>query len=229
MRITTHGTFLVQLTRLGLMNAYLVREPDGLTLVDTGMPGSAPGILQAAQRLELPIRRVVLTHAHSDHVGSLDALHAALPDAEVLISARDARLLRGDHTLDPHEPQTPLRGGYPGVQTVPDRLLQPDDRVGSLQVVGTPGHTPGHVALLDTRDGTLIAGDAFYTVGGVAVASERRLRFPLPAMATWHAPTALTSARTLVGLNPTRLAAGHGPVVERPAAAMQQALARISG
>ncbi len=231
MRITRHGQFLYLLTRLGLMNSALVREDDGFTLVDTGIPGSAPALLKAAADLGAPIRRVVLTHAHDDHVGSLDALHAALPEAEVLISERDARLLRGDLGLDPGEPQTPLRGGLRGAKTAPTRLLRLDgtDRVGHLRVVPAPGHTPGHAALLDTRDGTLLCGDAFQAVAGVRVCSDHRGLFPLTAFATWHAPTALHSAQALADLHLTRLVPGHGRVVEDPEAAMRRAVSRAGG
>src|SRR5207244_12660350 len=95
MKVTAYSNNLFQLTRLGFVNCYLVREEDGLTLIDTGMSGQAQSIIQAAQQLGLPIVRIVLTHAHTDHVGSLDALHETLPDAQVAISARDARFLSG--------------------------------------------------------------------------------------------------------------------------------------
>src|SRR5919199_2862894 len=91
MRMTRHGDDLVQLTRLPHLfpvNCYLVREDDGWTLIDAALPGSAPAILAAAQSLGAPIMRIVLPHAHGDHVGSLDALHAALPAAAVLVPAR---------------------------------------------------------------------------------------------------------------------------------------------
>jgi glyoxylase-like metal-dependent hydrolase (beta-lactamase superfamily II) len=227
MRVSQHGPFLTQLTRfprLFPVNCYLVREEDGLTLVDAAIPGSEKGILAAAQRLGQPIRRIVLTHAHSDHFGALDALHQLLPEAEVLVSARDARFLAGDMRLDPDEPQTRLRGGYGQIATVPTRLLTDGDRVGSLQVLHTPGHTPGHIALFDTRNGTLIAGDAFQTRAGIAVSGTLRLLFPFPAMATWNRPLALASARRLHALAPTRLAVGHGELIEQPVAAMQQAI-----
>src|SRR5215207_2954503 len=103
-----------QITRLGLVNAYLVEEDDGLTLIDTNLPRSQKAILAAAERLGAPIVRIALTHAHQDHIGSLDALAAALPGVEVLISARDARLLAKDMTLEPGEEKGKLRGGYPG-------------------------------------------------------------------------------------------------------------------
>ncbi len=229
MKTSSHGEHLAQVTRMGIVNCYLVSEPDGLTLVDTGLPGSKKGLLEAADAKGAPIVRIALTHAHGDHVGSLDKLAAALPDAEVSIGARDARLMAGDRQLDPEEPQAKLRGSYPNVKTRPTRVLEPGDRVGSLEVVASPGHTPGHVAYLDTRDRTLIAGDAFQTKGGMAVAGVVRPLFPFPAIATWHRPTALESARALRALDPSRLAVGHGRVLESPAAKMDAAIAAAAG
>src|ERR687885_1886995 len=105
MKTIRHTPHLVRLTRLGAVNAFLVAEDDGLTLVDTMIPRSQDAILAAARELDAPIVRIALTHAHGDHVGSLDALAAALPQAEVSISPRDARFLTGDKSLDPGEPQ----------------------------------------------------------------------------------------------------------------------------
>ena len=229
MKTTRHTANLVRLTRLGAVNAYFVVEEDGLTLVDTMLPKSQDAILAAARDLGLPIARIALTHAHGDHVGSADALAAALPNATVAVSARDARLLAGDKSLDPGEPQSKLRGGYPKLETRPSVLLAPGDRVGSLEVVAAPGHTPGQVAFLDTRDRTLIAGDAYSTLGGVETSAKVNWRFPLPALATWDKPTAVRTARELRALDPARLAVGHGNVVEAPAAAMDAAIARAEG
>ncbi|HLY25026.1 MAG TPA: MBL fold metallo-hydrolase [Aggregatilineales bacterium] len=225
MKITTHGDYLVQLTRFVAFNCQLVREDDGFTLIDTLFGGSARGILAAAQQLGAPIQRIALTHAHSDHVGSLDALHAVLPDVEVAISARDARFLAGERSLDPDEPKDKLRGGYVTVKTRPTRLLKPGDSVGSLEVVASPGHTPGHISFFDHRDGTLIAGDAYSTQGGIAVASIIRWAFPLPGFAAWHRATCIRSAEALLALHPNRLAVGHGKVIEQPVADMQRAIA----
>ena len=224
MKSTTHGKNLIKLTRLGMFNCYLVQEDDGFTLIDTNLPGSAKGILAAAKAHGAPIVRIVLTHVHGDHVASLDALKQELPEVAVAITARDARFLAGDMTLDPDEPQTKLRGGYQVCQTKPTRLLEPGDRIGSLEVIASPGHTPGHAAFFDVRDKTLVAGDAFQTQGGIAVTGVMRWLFPFPAMATWHKPTALQSAQALRALNPTRLAVGHGKVIEDPLTAMDQAI-----
>ena len=216
-----------RLSRLGFVNAYLVEEDDGLTLVDTMIPRSGKAIRSAADALGRPIVRVALTHAHGDHVGSLDELARALPGVEVLISGRDARLLAKEKSLDPGEPGK-LRGSYPGASTRPTRTVEAGDRIGSLEVVAAPGHTPGHVAFLDVRDRTLYCGDAFSTLGGMATSAKPNPRFPLPALATWHRPTALESARALRALDPARLAPGHGGVVEQPGAAMDAAIAKGS-
>ncbi|MDN4068164.1 MBL fold metallo-hydrolase [Paenibacillus vini] len=214
------------LPRIFPVNCYLVEEEDGVTLIDAALPYSAEGIIQAAVKTAgKPLTRIVLTHAHDDHVGALDAIKAKYPDIPVYISARDARLLEGDVTLDPSEPQTPIRGGVPKkVATRADVLLADGDRVGSLQVVASPGHTPGSISLLDTRDGALVVGDAFQTRGGIAVSGIIRPLFPFPAMATWNAETALDSAIKLAALKPSLLAAGHGTMIENPAGALAKAI-----
>ncbi len=224
MKVTQHGNHLWQLTRLLAFNSYLVHEDEGLTLIDTNLAGSAKDILQAASGIGLPITRILLTHAHGDHVGSLDQLAQQLPGVEVAFTQRTADFLQGNLTLQPDEPQAELRGNFVNRATLPTRLLTPAESIGSLRVVAAAGHTPDHIAFLDERDGTLIAGDAFQTQGGIAVAGIRRWQFPFPAMATWHLPTALECAMALRQLNPERLAVGHGRVLDDPLPLMDEAI-----
>jgi len=68
---------ITRISRFGIVNCFLVREDDGLTLVDAMIPGSAKVIQAAAAKLGAPIVRIALTHAHSDHIGALDALHTS--------------------------------------------------------------------------------------------------------------------------------------------------------
>lgn len=218
-----------QLTRFGMVNAFLVREDDGLTLVDTMIRGSADSLLEAARGLGAPITRIVITHAHDDHVGSLAAVSRSLPEAEVVVSRRDSKLVRGDKSGEPGEPDGRLLGRFPAIDVTIDREVVGDDLVGSLRVIDTPGHTPGHISLLDTRDGVLIAGDAFSSLGGLATSAGPYWRFPLPGFATWDRPTALESAGKLRALEPEVLAVGHGgPVTDDPGSKMQAAVDKRS-
>ena len=226
MRVVQIGERAHQLTQWGMINAFLVREEDGFTLVDTCM-GQAEAIVEASVGLRQPIARIVLTHAHRDHVGSLDALVRKLPEAKVMVGRREMRLLRGDLTLESSEARYPLRGGYARSDAKVARELDEGDKVGSLRVVGSPGHTPGHIALLDERDGTLFGGDAWSTLGGVTPGGVMNWMFPLPAVATWNRKKARESARKLYKLGPERLAVGHGKTIDGAAAAMKKALSLV--
>jgi glyoxylase-like metal-dependent hydrolase (beta-lactamase superfamily II) len=228
MRIIRESTVyqLTFLPRFFPVNCYLVEEDDGLTLVDAALPYSSKGILQAAREIGKPIIRILLTHAHEDHVGALDALKEVLPDVPVYISRRDARLLAGDRSLDPNEPNTPIRGGVPKkLKTRADIFLEEGEQIGSLIAVATPGHTPGSMSFFDTRNNILIVGDAFQTRGGVAVSGQLRPLFPFPAMATWNKKIALESARKLKQYSPSLLAVGHGQMLKKPMDAINQAIA----
>ncbi|RJF71431.1 MBL fold metallo-hydrolase [Deinococcus cavernae] len=179
-----HDSASLRTGLLGLINTYLVPEKDGLTLIDTGMLSLVPLILKKAAQLGQPITRIVLTHGHDDHALGLDGIKRAYPGARVFMHQADAASL------------TRLN-----VETRPDRALQGGEQLGSLQVIAAPGHSEGHLAYLDPRDGTLYAGDAFVNVPSLRVATELHPLFPMPTFGTWNADAARASARTLTELH----------------------------
>ncbi|WP_400243678.1 MBL fold metallo-hydrolase [Niallia sp. JL1B1071] len=220
-----HRNFLYQLTFLPMIfpvNCYLIEEGEELTLVDTALPFSYKKILEFAEKQKKPITKIILTHAHGDHIGSLDALKEKLSDAKVYISARDARILAGDHSIDKEEEPFVLKGGLPkNIRTKPDVLIKDGDQIGSLLCISLPGHTPGSFGFIDKRDNSLIAGDAFHTRGGLAISGQFRLFFPFPGMATWNKAEAVNSAKKILPLNISLLATGHGDLLEIPQAAIK--------
>src|SRR3954452_4575670 len=108
MRMIKNGN-LYQVTFMASVfpvNCYLVEEADGLTLIDAALGFCTKGIMKAAETIGKPITKIVLTHAHEDHVGALDSIKEVLPEVPVYISIRDHRLMNGDRSLEPHEAQT---------------------------------------------------------------------------------------------------------------------------
>jgi glyoxylase-like metal-dependent hydrolase (beta-lactamase superfamily II) len=224
MKVTRPTAELVQITRSHFVNAFLVREDDGFTLVDTGLPGRADELVAIARREGGEIKRIVLTHGHGDHAGSLDGLRERLgDDVVVFLGDADARIWAGERVVEGKP-----RGSWPAIATVPDVRLAGGERIGSLEVVASPGHTPGHMAFLDTRDRTLLAGDVFTTYVRAEIPNRFTQPFPLAAMGTQDRDQVVASARKLRALDPALLAIGHGPVLAAPGAAMDKAIARAA-
>ncbi|WP_066073295.1 MBL fold metallo-hydrolase [Neobacillus soli] len=230
MRLIKNG-YLYQVTFMASVfpvNCYLVEEEDGLTLIDAALGFCSKGIMKAAETIGKPITKIVLTHAHEDHVGALDSLKDMMPEVPVYISIRDHRLMNGDRSLDTHEDQTPIKGGVPKkLTTRANVLLKEGDLIGSLTAIETPGHTPGSMSFLDIRTKAVIAGDAFQTRGGIAVAGDMKPWFPFPAFGTWSKKTALASAKKLISYEPQLLAVGHGEMAVNPLRVMEQAIGNL--
>src|ERR1700759_4435312 len=101
MKTTPLNDRLIQLTRYGFVNAYLVREDDGFTLVDTTMPRTGQALIAAAAAGRAPIRRVALTPGHGNAIGSRREVKEALgPDVQVMLPELDARILAGEKVVE---------------------------------------------------------------------------------------------------------------------------------
>ena len=165
---------------LGFVNAFLI-DDNGLTLIDTGTPGSSGKILQAIRELgrqPSDVRRILVTHCHADHTGSL-AVVKRLTHAAVYMHPLDAALVRNGQAgrslqfaLGPFSPLARVVMSRRSTTTVEAARIdvelqhgQEIDGVSGLRAVHTPGHTAGHLVYLWRKEGgVLFLGDGAFHV-----------------------------------------------------------------
>jgi glyoxylase-like metal-dependent hydrolase (beta-lactamase superfamily II) len=177
---------------LGSVSAYVLARGTEAVLVDTGNPGSADDIGETLATLGLSygdVRHVLLTHWHNDHVGST---------TEVLERADRAVAHAGELDLDDI--------GLGAIDVDDIRPLRGGEEVFGLEVLHTPGHTEGHIAVIDHEAGLLVAGDAL-------TADDDGVAGPNPRF-TADLDTAHESVRRLAQLSFNTLLVGHGNPIE---------------
>jgi glyoxylase-like metal-dependent hydrolase (beta-lactamase superfamily II) len=223
-------------------HAYLWHDPDGLTLIDTGLPGSAPHIAAVFHQVgyqPADLRRLVLTHFHPDHIGAAADI-AGWGDVEVLAHRADAPFIRAQaagpppdladwerplfeqitsqvasHVDNPVAPEPPTP---PRI----DRELGDGDELGfgdGAVAVAVPGHTPGSVAIYLPRHQVLFAGDA----------AARRPDGPaMCGVFNVDRAQAAASFRRLAGLDVAVACFGHGePLTDAATATLRSAAERL--
>ena len=198
------------------VNLYLIDEPDGLTLIDTGIARSGPKlVLQKMSELGRQpgdLKRILITHADPDHTGGAAELrtktgailYASAIEKPAIERGGTSREIRGNAL-------TKAIFGAMGKYLMPtppvpvDKVLT-DGQVlpilGGLQVIATPGHTPGHVSFYSPLQRTMIAGDAWN-------ASTGRLQFR-PAPVHWDYEIGCESVKKLERLGAQTIWCGHG-------------------
>jgi glyoxylase-like metal-dependent hydrolase (beta-lactamase superfamily II) len=207
------GVWRIPTAPADLINSFAFVDDDGqVTLVDAGTKRAPRQIVAGLEHLgssPSEVTRIIATHAHPDHVGGLNGL-AGRTGGRVAVHERDAAYVREGKgpVLDPTTHGGRLfrrnRGATP---TQVDEELTDGQVIevgGGLRVLHTPGHTPGHVALLHEPTGVLITGDSIWNV--------RRMRWPIKAFCTDFAMTKQT-AQVLGEVDYEVAAFTHGPEI----------------
>lgn len=213
------------------VSAFAITE-DGLTLVDAGLAGSRPQLvrgLEALGRTETELERIICTHGHFDHAGGVrelvDAAHADGREIEVRIHPADLAQV----ALSMREAITAPQGGSRRGHVLQSMTPHPGDAVpledgevipllGGLEVIHTPGHTPGSVCLFARGPRVLFTGDVLQVRFG-------KLAFASPIFSHDHAQ-ARASVQRLVDLDVDIIAFSHYRPLREGARDALAALAR---
>ncbi len=184
----------------GFVSAYVLARGNEVAIVDTGTTGNASKITDALAALSFgwdDVDHVVVTHAHGDHVGGLDQVLTLAAGATGYAGTGDVESLTAPRDLV---------------------AITDGDEVFGLRVIGTPGHTPGHISVLDPESGLLVAGDAMVTNGG-------RLEGPV-AEFTDDLELAHESVKALATETVESILVGHGDPITGGGAQQLSDLAR---
>ncbi len=201
-----------------IAHSYLLVDPDGLTLIDTGIPGSANRILRYIKRLGYSIKdlnRILLTHADFDHAGGTAALkkasgarvYASESEASAMAAGRFPRSLNThNNLLKPIFFMAELLGRVSPAhvdECVHDSQVLPV--LGGLVVMDTKGHTPGHISFFVPSRGILFTGDSILSKKDQLVGSHGAV--------TWDQKKANESAYWQLALRAQIVCSGHGAVM----------------
>lgn len=206
----------------------LIHDDETVILVDAGYPGQLPQIREAIEKTGVPFARlnkVIITHQDLDHIGSLANIRHELPVVEVLAHAWEKPYIQGElrpikmtpqriaqreaqFSALPQEQRRTLKAllEIPTQATV-DRAVADGEELpycGGINVIHTPGHTPGHVCLYLRQSKTLVTGDALNHTDG-------RLVGPNP-LHTYEIATAVRSLKKLGAYDIETVICYHGGV-----------------
>lgn len=136
-------------------------ETKGAVIIDPG--GDAPEVIRLIKENGLKPGLLINTHGHGDHIGANKELKEAFPDIKICIHEEDEAML-----THPSKNLSFL-GGWLYKSPPANVVLKEGDRIGiegiELEVIHTPGHTPGGICLLsrsDNNPAVLFSGDSLF-------------------------------------------------------------------
>jgi glyoxylase-like metal-dependent hydrolase (beta-lactamase superfamily II) len=196
-------------TGLVMGRVYALESTDGLALIDAGLGLAANKVLRQLQvsgRSPSDVKRILITHAHPDHIGGLAQLQAAT-GAQVIAHSVEWPLLLRQVSALAHDPAA--RCEAQDGETLPEVL-------NGLHAILTPGHTLGHVCFWQPDRRLVFCGDVMMRLP--------RLRLPFAAF-TVDMGENKRSIKKIAELNADVVCFGHGQPLMRDAASQLRAFA----
>jgi glyoxylase-like metal-dependent hydrolase (beta-lactamase superfamily II) len=201
-------------------HVYLLKDRGATwTLLDTGLPGSHEAILRYLAKIHVEpsaIRRILLTHLHMDHTGSLRKMIEATK-ARTFAHWIEAAFIAGKPSYDGP-------GSAPKEHVVIDELFKDGDTIdaaGGLTAFHTPGHTPGHTSYYQVERKILFTGDLFFGAG------PGKAMLTVPEY-TLHTQTAQISARRMSQLAVDSALTYHGgPILQDGGRALREVVEKF--
>jgi glyoxylase-like metal-dependent hydrolase (beta-lactamase superfamily II) len=191
----------VQVTRviMDFVSSYVLVRGKEVAIVDTGLPNNGEKFGEVIKTAGLgwdAVGHVILTHYHRDHVGSMGEVLRAAPKALVYAGEADIAKIQSPRSI---------------------KAVGDGDDVFGLQIIATPGHTPGHICVYDPVGSLMMLGDAMVNMGGQLTGAN--------AQYTADMDQANESIKKLAALTFNKAFFGHGEPIEQRAS---DAVARIA-
>jgi glyoxylase-like metal-dependent hydrolase (beta-lactamase superfamily II) len=181
------------------VNSYVLVRGQEIAIVDTGLPNNGAKFGEVIKTAGLgweAVRHVILTHYHRDHIGSMGEVLAAAPQATVYAGAADMAQIASPRAI---------------------KAAEDGDEVFGLQIIATPGHTPGHVCVFDPVGSLLVLGDAMVNMNNTLTGANPQY--------TSDMEQANKSVKKLAKLMFEKAVFGHGEPIEQGASA---AIAKVA-
>ncbi len=190
-----------------LGRVYAIKDHDGLTLIDAGMSNIHQRVINQLQKAGFAssdVKRIFITHAHPDHIGSLPQLQA-LTGADVYAHALDKPVIQGEtHIVRPARkirlPKNKVSPTHVN-HTYADGDIMPV--LGGLHVIHAPGHSPGHVIFWQPERKILFAADLIFRMFNY-------MTLPWPFFTVDQKANIEQIKRVIAMIEPETLLFGHG-------------------
>ncbi|OCB00669.1 MBL fold metallo-hydrolase [Clostridium beijerinckii] len=174
------------------MNATLIWDDKNVILIDAGLPGQLENIREEVEKAGVSfdrINKIIITHHDLDHIGSLSSIvKNSKSEIEVLAHSGERPYIEGDKIGIKITPERlssmseSMKETIKQLKTKVNRVVKDEEELsycGGIEVIYTPGHTPGHICLYLKKYKALVTGDAMNVVNDELIGPNPEYTFDM--------------------------------------------------